>query len=192
MKKTAALLLALGFVFAAGAADEAKETVLLDKKFGTDYRWGKVVYIHGAKGLKDPEEIKALAAVSYDDKGAVLETDEKLNTMKDGSGRKIYLSNNLTRSVNLPENAGEKNFIMSFDIEGKGNVELIAVVRGKKVTRLSCRKHFPCGFRRAIGFTHSRRNFRAVRRRSSVSAGCVRRAGSSSSPSGFRFCNRFR
>ena len=132
MKKTAALLLALGFVFAAGAADEAKETVLLDKKFGTDYRWGKVVYIHGAKGLKDPEEIKALAAVSYDDKGAVLETDEKLNTMKDGSGRKIYLSNNLTRSVNLPENAGEKNFIMSFDIEGKGNVELIAVVRGKK------------------------------------------------------------
>lgn len=129
---TTVLLLTLGFILTVNAAETAKKTVLVNKKFGPSYRWGNVVYLHGAKGLTNPAEVKALARVDYNENGAVLTTDEKLKTLKDGKNRKIYLSNNITRSVNLPEDAGNKNFILKFDIEGKGQVQLIAVIMGKK------------------------------------------------------------
>lgn len=133
MKKfTTLLLLSLGFMLTVNAAGTTEKTVLLNKKFGTSYRWRKISYLHGAKGLTNQDEVKALANVEYNENGAVLTIDEKLTTLKDGKNRKIYLSNNITRSINLPEDAGNKNFILKFDIEGKGQVQLIAVILGKK------------------------------------------------------------
>ena len=92
MKKfTTLLLLSLGFMLTVNAAGTTEKTVLLNKKFGTSYRWRKISYLHGAKGLTNQDEVKALANVEYNENGAVLTIDEKLTTLKDGKNRKIYI-----------------------------------------------------------------------------------------------------